>query len=97
MDISSLYDINRIVNNLEVALCIDGVDYAEKDMDVILKNIKNRIIRQYQLDLTSTKITDTALYVGRSRTAAAMFTENIAALHGQLCGYLQIARYLGEK
>ena len=48
------------------------------------------------MDLTSTKITDTALYVGRSRTAAAMFTENIAALHGQLCGYLQIARYLGE-
>ena len=37
MDISSLYDINRIVNNLEVALCIDGVDYAEKDMDVILR------------------------------------------------------------
>lgn len=96
MDISTLYDINRIVNSIEAALQIDGVDYAEKDMDVVIKNVKNRIIRQYQIDLTQVKITDTSLYLGKSRNKAAMFTENIAALHGQLCGYLQIARFTQE-
>lgn len=93
MNISEMYDVNTIILNIEVALQIDGKDYGEKDVDVIMENIMGRIIRQYQIDLHNRKITDESLYVGKSRSAAVMFVENIAALHSRLCGYLQIVRY----
>lgn len=93
MVISELYDINRIILDIEVALQIDGKDYSEKDVDVILENIRNRIIRQYQIDLHDRKISDDSLYIGKSRSSAVLFIENIAALHAKLCGYLQIVRY----
>lgn len=93
MVISDLYDINRIVLDIEVALQIDGKDYGEKDVDVIMESIRSRIIRQYQLDLHDRKISDDALYIGKSRSSAVLFVENIAALHARLCGYLQVARY----
>ena len=96
MTISEMYDINRIVIDIEVALQIDGQDYGEKDVDVILNNIKNRIIRQYQIDLHNNKITDDVLYVGKARSGAVLFVENIAALHSRLTGYLHIVRYLGR-
>jgi hypothetical protein len=93
MIISEMYDINRIILDIEVALQIDGKDYSEKDVDVILENIRNRIIRQYQIDLHDRKISDDSLYIGKSRSSAVLFIENIAALHAKLCGYLQIVRY----
>lgn len=93
MNIAEIYDINRIIINLEIAFQIDGTDYAEKNIDTIIKNIKNRIIRQYQVDLTNNKITDDAIAMGRSRNQASLFIENVANLHSQLCGYLQIVRY----
>lgn len=96
MDITSLYDINKIAINLEVALQIDGMDYAEKDVNVIISNVKQRIIRQYNVDLTNCKITDDDLAMGRARSSAILFIENVANLHAQLCGYLQIVRYTGE-
>ena len=58
MTISDMYDINRIILNVEQALCIDGSDYGEKDVDVIIENVTNRIITKYQLDLHNRKITD---------------------------------------
>lgn len=93
MQIQDMYDINRIVLDIEVALQIDGKDYGEKDVSVILDNICTRIIRQYQLDLRGKKISDDSLYAGRSRSQAVLFVENIAALHSRLCGYLQIVRF----
>lgn len=93
MVISELYDINRIILDIEVALQIDGKDYSEKDVDVILENIRNRIIRQYQIDLHDRKVSDDSLYIGKARSSAVLFIENIAALHAKLCGYLQIVRY----
>ena len=93
MNIVETYDIQRIIINLEIAFCIDGMDYAEKNIDTIIKNIKNRIIRQYQVDLTECKITDESLNISGSRNPASLFIENVAQLHSQLCGYLQIVRY----
>lgn len=93
MTISEMYDINRIILDIEVALQIDGKDYGEKDVDVVMENIRNRIIRQYQIDLHDRKISDESLYIGKSRSSAVLFTENISALHAKLCGYLQIVRY----
>lgn len=93
MIISELYDVNRIILDIEVALQIDGKDYSEKDVNVILENIRNRIIRQYQIDLHDRKVSDDTLYIGKSRSSAVLFIENISALHAKLCGYLQIVRY----
>ena len=96
MEISTLYDINQICIEIEKALMIDGTDYAERDISTIITNVKNRIIRKYQLDLTDIKIYDEALYIGKQRASAVMFVENVSILHARLCGYLQIVRYTGE-
>lgn len=93
MQIQDMYDINRIILDVEVALQIDGKDYGEKDVDTIIENVRNRIIRQYQLDLHGIKINDDSLYIGKSRSSAVLFVDNVAALHARLCGYLQIVRY----
>lgn len=93
MTISDMYDINRIVTNVELALLIDGKDYGEKDTETILHNVRNRIIRQHQIDLTGVKISDDSLYIGKTRSQAVLFVENIAQLHSMLCGYLQIVRF----
>lgn len=93
MTISDMYDINKIVNDTEMALQIDGSDYGKKDIETILEDIRNRIIRQYQIDLHDRKINDDSLYIGKSRSAAVMFSENVGLLHAKLCGYLQIVRY----
>lgn len=94
MVISELYDIEEILLSVEIALQIDGKDYSEKDVNIIMDNIYNRIIRQHQLDLRDLKINDDSLYLTKSRSAAVLFIENITALHGRLCGYLQIVRYV---
>lgn len=93
MTISDNYDINRIVTNIELALLIDGKDYGEKETETILNNIRGRIIRQHQIDLTGVKITDDSLYIGKSRSEAVLFVENMSQLHASLCGYLQIVRF----
>lgn len=95
MNISEFYDINKIVLSLEVALQIDGADYAEKNFDTIMNNIYNRIIRQYQVDLRGITIQDQSLYMGSSRNSALLFIENVSNLHGRLCGYAHISRFTG--
>ena len=96
MDISRMYNIDELIRSLEVALQIDGSDYAERNVDTIIRNIKNRIIRQYQVDLTLVKMNDDALYMGKSRAQAMLFLENITMLHANLCGYLQTVRFNGN-
>lgn len=93
MNITDMYDIQKITIDLEVALQIDGMDYAEKNVDIIMDNIHKRIMRQYQLDLRNTKIDDDSLYVGSSRSSAVMFVENMSVLHGRLAGYFHIVRF----
>lgn len=96
MTISDSYGVSNIVLDIEVALQIDGKDYGEKDVDVILENIMNRIIRTYQIDLHGRKITDADLYIDKSRSSCVLFVENVSALHAKLCGYLHIVRYQAQ-
>ena len=94
MQISDMYDITRIVRDIETALCIDGVDYGEKDIDTIVENVTNRIIVQHQIDLHGRTLTDDVLYVGRARSSTVLFVENLAFMHARLCGYsAAIVRY----
>ena len=64
MQISDMYDITRIVRDIETALCIDGVDYGEKDIDTIIENVTNRIIVQHQIDLHGRTLKDSDSYDG---------------------------------
>lgn len=93
MTISEMYDIDRILTDMEVAMQIDGKDYGEKDMDVVIRNVKTRIARQYHVDLSTCKVDDPALYVDKFRNASVLFVENITRIHAMMCGYLQCARY----
>lgn len=93
MTISDNYDIDSILTQLEIALQVDGSDYAEKDIDKVVKNVRTRIARQYQVDLSGTKINDPALFASNFRNASVLFVENVTRIHSLLCGYLQIVRY----
>lgn len=93
MEISDLYDIKKIIIDLEVALCIDGKDYSERNIDKIISDVKKRLIKQYQLDLTKNKITDEELYIGNTKASAQLFLENIASFHSKLAGYLSVTIY----
>lgn len=93
MTISDLYNIEEILTALELALQVDGSDYSEKDANVIIKNVKTRIARQYQVDLSHTKVDDPTLFVDKFRGAAVLFVENVGHVHAQLCGYLQVAQF----
>lgn len=94
MDITNCYNIEAIIRELEVAFQIDGSDFEEHDMNVIIKNVKARIGRQYQIDLTDTKINSVELELGVYRNAAVLFIDNVARLHAKLCGLCQIERFL---
>ena len=89
MTISDNYSIDAIITELQ----IDGQDYAEKDIEKTIAIIKKRIARQYQVDLTNTKIDDPSLFVDKFRNASTLFVESVTRIHGLLCGYLQIARF----
>lgn len=93
MTICENYNLSDIVLKLETVLQIDGRDYGEKDVNVIMDNIYKRILRQYQLDLTETKLTDEELYIGTSREKAILLLDNVTQLHSTLSGYTQIIRY----
>ncbi len=93
MNISTMYDLKKIIRELEVQLHIDGQDYAEKNVDVIIKNIKIRLLREYQLDFSQSKITDME---GINSAASALFTDAIFVSHSRLAGYLANCMYLNS-
>ena len=97
MNISDNYRLADILIKLETTLQIDGRDYGERDIDVIMSNIYKRIQRQYQLDLTDKKLTDDELYVGPTRASAILLIDNISQLFGQLTGYTYILKYRLDK
>lgn len=93
MTICENYNLSDIVLKLETVLQIDGRDYGEKDVSVIMDNIYKRIMRQYQIDLSDKKLTDEELFIGTSRESAILLLDNITQLHAKLAGYTQLIRY----
>lgn len=96
MNIENAYALGKILEELEVALQIDGSDLEERNIDVVLGNVRKRIYRQYNIDITTGIITDPALDMSKSRNEVALFIDNIARLHAKLGGFCQIERYLTE-
>lgn len=93
MTISERYNLSDIVLKIETVLQIDGRDYGERDVSIIMDNIYKRMARQYGLELADKKLTDEELYIGTSREKAFLLLDNIAQLHAQLSGYTQLIRY----
>ena len=58
MTISERYNLSDIVLRIETVLQIDGRDYGERDVAVIMDNIYKRMARQYSIELSDKKLTD---------------------------------------
>ena len=50
MTISERYNLSDIVLRIETVLQIDGRDYGERDVAVIMDNIYKRMARQYSIE-----------------------------------------------
>lgn len=96
ISISSLNDIEKVVLDLEVILKIDGNDYEKKDINVIINDVKKRILKQYHIDLIEYKLDDEVLSEGRNRESVVLFIDNVARCHEKLTAYLHIVRYKKE-
>ena len=94
MNIKECYNLPMIVRELEAVFQIDGQDFEEKDISILLSNVRTRILRQYQVDLNNKKIDDPELSVEPNRGATVLFIQNVMRMHSKLCGYGHIARYL---
>ena len=94
MNIADRYDLHEIIKELETALQIDGVDFEERDIDVLIRNIRLKISRQYQINLTDYKVCDTEIELSDFRKSVSLFIDNITRLHSKICGYSQIARFM---
>lgn len=96
MNIQSLYTtigLDGIITELEAALQIDGKDYEEPSFDNILKNVKGRINRTYQIDLSLGKVNDISFESGIYKAAVSLFIDNVASIHARVCAFCQIERY----
>lgn len=97
MDIKQLYTLNNVedlLTTIEVALKVDGKDYGESSYDAIARNVKQRINREYQIDLNLGKINDISFETGIYRAAVSLFIDNMALMHAKLSAYCQISRYI---
>jgi len=92
MDIQSCYRLEDIIKELEMALQISGSDFEEKDVDAIIKNVKARIGRQYQLDMTY-KLNAPELNAPAYRDSLDGYLDILSGLHAKLCGYGQLVRF----
>lgn len=96
MNITECYNLHEIVRELELALQIEDGDLRETDIDRLIINVKKKIDRQYQVDVTNYKVDSPELELSNMQESIALFIENIARIHSKLCGYCQIRRYLAS-
>ena len=94
MDIARRYDLHTIITELEAVLQIDATDFEEHDVDIILLNVKKRIDKNYHIDLSTYKVDSDELAMSQYRNAVSVFIDNVTRIHGKVCGYGEIARYL---
>lgn len=96
MTIKDCYDLQTILRELESILAISASDYEERDVDVVLNRVRERLERQYQLAFVDGKLDDTVVDLNAVNSQAAIFIDNAARVHSKVSGYCQIARYKKE-
>ena len=95
MNIQSLYTtigLDGIITELEAALQIDGKDYEEASFDTVIGNVKQRINRMYQIDLSLGKVNDISFESGIYKAAVSLFIDNVASIHAR---YVRLGRLRG--
>lgn len=96
MEINEYYNIDNILIEAEATFQIDATDYGEPNINTVIDNVKRRISRQAQVDLSKYKMTDPELRIGVYCTQVDMFTGSVALLHSKLCGLAHIQRYMTQ-
>lgn len=93
MNITERYDLHAIIKELEFAFQIDGPDFEERDIDVMIKNIRKKISREYNIDVVEYKVNSAEVEMSPERGSISLFIDNILRIHSKFCGYEQIERY----
>lgn len=96
MNIKDNYSLSTVLKELEAVLQIDGIDYEEIDSERLLQNVKKRIEKQYQLDLSDTSYGATMVNNMAYQGSLVIFIDNVSRVHSILCGYAQICRFTME-
>lgn len=97
MNIKDYYkDIDSILRDCEVAFLVDGADYAERDIDVMINKIKQRFLKHNSIDLNKGKLRDLAGQPGVVGGAVRVYIDNLASIHARVCALCQIFRYTAD-
>ena len=93
-DIRFVHDFYGAISDLEVALCIDGEDYANRDLDISISKIKQRLQVQYSIDLSG-NIEDmySSSVIG---SEVKNFLDNMFFMYNKMCGFSTYFRYVNE-
>lgn len=93
-EVRFIHDFYGAIQELEVALCIDGEDYDTRDIDSAILNIKSRLERQYSIDLSGTmEETYAGSIIGDE---VKNFLDNMQFMYNKLCGCSHYFRYIGK-
>lgn len=89
-----VHDFFGVINELEIALCIDGEDYATRDIETAISNIKQRLQKQYGLDMSGSidDVYTESIIGGEVKT----FLDNIQYMYNKVAGCGQYFRYIGN-
>lgn len=89
-----VHDFHGTINELEIALCIDGEDYGSRDIDIVLNRIRTRIQRQYGIELSGRISDSTSSYVLGDEMRN--FIDNMQFIYNKVCALSAYSRYCGE-
>lgn len=93
-EIRFTHDFFGVVSELEVALCIDGEDYATRDINNALSKIKLRLQRQYSIDFSGSMADAySGVIIGDE---VKNFLDNMQYLYNKVCGCSSYFRYIGK-
>lgn len=93
MEIKDNYNLSNTLKELEAILQIDGIDYEEVEMERFLQNVRRRIEKQYQLDLTNASFNSARMSNMAYQGSLVIYIDNVSRVHSVVCGYSQICRF----
>lgn len=96
LQIRFIHDFYSNIKELEVILCIDGVDYATRDIDIAISNIKDRISKQYYIDFNNTNNVDNIYNNTVVNNEVNVFVDNIFFMYNKICGSSHYFLYSGK-
>lgn len=93
-EVRFVQDFFGVVSELEVALCIDGEDYATRDISMSMSRIKQRLQMQYSIDLSGNiEEAYAGAIIGNEVTN---FLDNMQFMYNRVCGSAHYFRYVGQ-